>query len=54
VTIEANLGALAHTAPDAVPAYVVWCRVMADVALASGRLDPSRRAAVDEALAPWS
>jgi predicted short-subunit dehydrogenase-like oxidoreductase (DUF2520 family) len=52
-TIERNLGAVATSAPDAVPAYVAMCRVALDLAERAGRLDRTRRAAVETVLARW-
>jgi predicted short-subunit dehydrogenase-like oxidoreductase (DUF2520 family) len=52
-TIERNLTAVASAAPDAVPAYVAMCRIALDLAERAGRLDRTRRAAVETVLARW-
>jgi predicted short-subunit dehydrogenase-like oxidoreductase (DUF2520 family) len=54
VTIDANLAALGHAAPDVVAAYVVLCRAALDIASSVGRLAPQGRRAVEEVLARWS
>jgi predicted short-subunit dehydrogenase-like oxidoreductase (DUF2520 family) len=53
-TVARNLEALSGAAPGAVPAYVAMCGVALDLAVASGRLAPERRAPVDEVLARWT
>ncbi len=53
-TIGANLEGLAASAPGAVEAYVVLCRVALDLATDLGRLTDDDRAAVEEVLARWS
>jgi predicted short-subunit dehydrogenase-like oxidoreductase (DUF2520 family) len=53
-TIAGNLDALASHAPDAVAPYVAMAWVALDVAVASGRLDVTRRPAVEEVLARWT
>jgi predicted short-subunit dehydrogenase-like oxidoreductase (DUF2520 family) len=53
-TIDANLAALSAALPAAVASYVVLCRATVDLALAAGRLEPGRRAAVEEVLDRWS
>lgn len=53
-TIEANLTALAASVPDAVGPYVAVARAALDLAVASGRLGPEGRAAVEEVLARWT
>ena len=53
-TIAGNLDALATHAPDAVAPYVAMARVALDVAVTAGRLDATRRAAVEEVLARWT
>jgi predicted short-subunit dehydrogenase-like oxidoreductase (DUF2520 family) len=53
-TIARNLEALAEHAPETVPAYVAMARLALDLGVTAGRLDPGRRAAVEEALGRWS
>lgn len=53
-TVDRNLAALDARLPEAVAAYVVLARAALDVAVAAGRLDPERRAAVEEVLSRWS
>ena len=53
-TIGANLEGLAASAPGAVEAYVVLCRVALDLATNLGRLTDAERTAVEEVLARWS
>jgi predicted short-subunit dehydrogenase-like oxidoreductase (DUF2520 family) len=53
-TVAKNLQALEVHAPDTIAAYVVLCRAALDLAVDAGRLDPERRASVDEVLAHWS
>lgn len=50
-TVAAHLDALRRAAPEAVPAYVAMARLTADRALAAGRLDPARAAALLDVLA---
>lgn len=50
-TVAAHLEALRRVAPEAVPAYVAMARLTADRALAAGRLDPARAAALLDVLA---
>jgi len=52
-TVERNLAALSHHAPGAVAAYVALADVALALAVDAGRLDPERRAAVEEVLARW-
>ena len=44
---------LAAHAPDAVPTYATLASVALDLAERAGRLDPVRRAEVEEVLARW-
>jgi predicted short-subunit dehydrogenase-like oxidoreductase (DUF2520 family) len=53
-TIERNLEALSSTEPWAVAAYVEMARVALDLAVGSGRLDPTDRARVEEVLRRWT
>ncbi len=53
-TIGANLEGLAASAPAAVEAYVVLCRVALDLATNLGRLTDEDRASVEEVLSRWS
>jgi predicted short-subunit dehydrogenase-like oxidoreductase (DUF2520 family) len=53
-TVDSNLAAVASAAPRVVPAYVAMCRTALDLAERSGRLDPTRRAAVEAVLARWT
>jgi predicted short-subunit dehydrogenase-like oxidoreductase (DUF2520 family) len=53
-TVERHLAALSASVPAAVGAYLSLARAALDVAVASGRLDPAGRAAVDEVLDRWS
>lgn len=53
-TVARNLEALAAHLPEAVEVYVVLARAALDLAVTSGRLDPDRRAAVEEVLARWN
>jgi predicted short-subunit dehydrogenase-like oxidoreductase (DUF2520 family) len=53
-TVARNLEALASRLPEAVPVYVVLARATLDLAVIAGRLDPERRAAVQEVLDRWS
>jgi predicted short-subunit dehydrogenase-like oxidoreductase (DUF2520 family) len=53
-TIERNLQALSRELPQAVPPYVEMAHVALDLALRGGRIDPQRRAVVEEVLQRWS
>ena len=50
-TVRAHLEVLAVVAPEVLPAYVALARLTADRALAGGRLQPERAAALLEVLA---
>jgi predicted short-subunit dehydrogenase-like oxidoreductase (DUF2520 family) len=52
-TITRNLEALAEHAPDTIAAYVAMCRVALDVAVGTGRLSETDRAAVVTVLDRW-
>ena len=53
-TIQRNLQALADEAPEAIEPYVVLCRALLDLAVASGRLAPEGRETAEKVLAGWS
>ena len=53
-TVAANLQALGAHEPGLVPAYLVLCRLVLDLAEGAGRLSAERRASVEEVLARWS
>lgn len=53
-TVRAHLEVLASVAPEVLPAYVAMARLTADRALACGRLQPERAAALLEVLATTS
>ena len=50
-TLRAHLAVLAQVAPEVLPSYLAMARLTADRAIASGRLDPDRAAALLEVLA---
>ena len=52
-TVDRNLEALAATDPGAIPAYVAMARLALDIGERTARLEPDRRAAVEEVLARW-
>jgi predicted short-subunit dehydrogenase-like oxidoreductase (DUF2520 family) len=53
-TVRANIEAIGAAVPDAAPLYATLARAALELAGRSGRLDPARRRAVEEALSAWT